>query len=218
MIIESFIGNIFNTNTYLLHERNKRSFICIDPSYGTSTQILQTLKEKKGELVFIINTHAHFDHVAEDMLLKEQTGARILMGKKDNETLKTQNELLEKVIRMLHHSKETDQLKKLEQFDPDRWLVDGDTVAVDDLSFTVMEMPGHSEGSIALYCEKEKLIFTGDTLFAGTHGRTDLPQSDEEKIMESLKKLAQLPADTVVYPGHERTTTIAEEKAWIERL
>jgi glyoxylase-like metal-dependent hydrolase (beta-lactamase superfamily II) len=218
MIVNTFVGNIFSTNTYLVRSRSSREFVCIDPSYGTLSGIMNALIKEGGVLRYIINTHAHFDHIAEDIALKEQTSAHILIGKKDKETLATQNELLTKVALMLRGSEEAGQLKELEHFDPDRWLVDGDIIAVEDLSFTVLETPGHTEGSFALYCEKQKAVFTGDTLFAGTHGRTDLPQSDAKKIISSLKKLAQLPKDTAVYPGHEQATTIEKERIWIDRL
>ena len=82
-----------------------------------------------------------------------------------------------------------------------------------DVEFRVIHTPGHTAGGTCLYCEKEKLLFSGDTLFKGTWGRTDLPTSSREDIMDSIiNKLLVLPDDTIVYPGHGKTTMIKEEK------
>jgi len=95
----------------------------------------------------------------------------------------------------------------------DRLLGDGEIVKVGDLKFTVIHTPGHTKGSISLFCESENVAFTGDTLFAGSIGRTDLPGSSFEEIMYSLReKLMNLPEETVVYPGHGGKTTIGREK------
>ncbi len=95
---------------------------------------------------------------------------------------------------------------------PDSFLKEKDHFDVGDLKFEVIHTPGHTPGGISLYCEKEKVVFTGDTLFAGTWGRTDLPYSSEEEMAKSLKKLLKLPPETKVYPGHGRPTTIGEEQ------
>ena len=82
-----------------------------------------------------------------------------------------------------------------------------------ELEFKVIATPGHTKGGLSLYCEQEKLVFTGDTLFSGTWGRTDLPTGNREEIMDSIiNKLLVLPDDTIVYPGHGKSTMIKEEK------
>lgn len=92
--------------------------------------------------------------------------------------------------------------------------IDGDdTIHLGDLSFLVIHTPGHTKGGTSLYCEKEKCLFSGDTIFRGTWGRTDLPTSSIEDIMNSIvNKLMKLPDDTIVYPGHGKSTMIGEEK------
>jgi len=217
MIIKKFIGKIFNTNTYLVGSKNKKNFVCIDPSYGTQDQIIGYLKQSGGKFKYIINTHGHFDHIAENSVLKKSTGAKTLIADDERETIKSQNWIIDKVLNFLDHPDKM-MIKKIDNFETDIYLKDGDKIEADDLSFTVMATPGHSRGSICLYLVKEGILFSGDTLFAGTYGRVDLPGSDSKKIMESLKKLSRLPPETIVYPGHEKETTIGDEKEWIEKL
>lgn len=95
---------------------------------------------------------------------------------------------------------------------------DGQRVFAGSISFTVIHTPGHSPESLCLYSEKEKVLFSGDTLFAGTWGRTDLPFSSEEDMILSLRKLLALPPDTKVYPGHGRSTTIGKEQGLLKEL
>ncbi len=95
---------------------------------------------------------------------------------------------------------------------PDKGLKENDEIRVGALSFKVLETPGHSPGGISLYLEKEKVIFTGDTLFKETYGRVDLPGSSPEAMVFSLQKLLALPHETKVYPGHGRPTTIGAEQ------
>ena len=96
---------------------------------------------------------------------------------------------------------------------PDIMLKDGDKIKVGSLELEVIHTPGHTPGSISLYCRKEKVVFTGDTLFAGSVGRTDLPGSSYKKLMSSIReKLLALPDETVVYPGHGEKTTIGKER------
>lgn len=95
----------------------------------------------------------------------------------------------------------------------DSRLDDGDKIHVGDIEFRIIHTPGHTKGGICLYCEKEKLLFSGDTLFRGTWGRTDLPTGDFKEIMRSItNKLLILPEDTIIYPGHGKSSMIREEE------
>ena len=99
------------------------------------------------------------------------------------------------------------------ELDADSIVDDGDLIHLGDIEFTVIHTPGHTKGGSSLYCEKEKMLFSGDTLFRGTWGRTDLPTSSLDDIMHSItKKLLVLPDETIVYPGHGKSTRIKDEK------
>jgi len=95
---------------------------------------------------------------------------------------------------------------------PDKDLKEGDVIKIGNSTLSVIETPGHTPGSVCFYDEKNKILISGDTLFRGSVGRTDLPGGDMNKLMNSLKKLMELPDETVVYSGHGPTTTIGEEK------
>ena len=98
-------------------------------------------------------------------------------------------------------------------FEVDSRLDDQDKIHLGDLEFLILLTPGHTKGGISLYCESQRLVFTGDTLFSGSWGRTDLPTGSFEAIMDSInKKLMTLPDETIVYPGHGKTTMIQDEK------
>jgi glyoxylase-like metal-dependent hydrolase (beta-lactamase superfamily II) len=219
MTINNFVGKIFETNTWLVSQKDGFNFICIDPSYGAAEQIIEFLRKSHGKLLYIINTHGHFDHIAENIALKKHTGAKIALCEKELENLKLQNRLMEEAKKIMRQpSQKEDILKKLEDFKVDVYLKDGDVLEMDGIEFKILETPGHTAGSICLYYKKEGLVFTGDTLFEGTYGRLDLPTAKPEKMNDSLRKLAALPPETRVYPGHGNQTTIAEEKKWIDKL
>ena len=99
------------------------------------------------------------------------------------------------------------------ELEADSRIDDGDLIHIGDLEFKVIHTPGHTAGGSSLYCDSEKLLFSGDTLFRGTWGRTDLPTSNFKQIIDSItNKLMKLPDETIVYPGHGKSTKIGEEK------
>ena len=100
----------------------------------------------------------------------------------------------------------------------DKILADGDTVSVGEIELRVMYTPGHTKGSICLICESERVIFSGDTLFCRTYGRTDLPGGNYDEMMLSLHRLNNLLGDYVIYPGHSISTTLDKERVWNRRL
>ena len=129
-------------------------------------------------------------------------GGRILIHRDDSEGLNNTDINLTEIIGM----------GKIE-LEADSRIDDGDLLHLGDLEFKVIHTPGHTAGCSALYCDSEKLLFSGDTLFRGTWGRTDVPTGDFEEIINSItKKLMILPDETIVYPGHGKSTMIREEK------
>jgi glyoxylase-like metal-dependent hydrolase (beta-lactamase superfamily II) len=160
--------------------------LIIDPG-AEIEEILKALGDQKVKAIVL--THGHYDHVTEAFKLKPKLKAPVMVHEKD-ET-------------MMAYST---------QVRADKLLKDGDQL----LGFKVIHTPGHSSGSICLYSEKEKILFSGDTLFAGDYGRCDLPGSSQREMENSLKRLLALPPETKVYPGHGQPTTIGDEKNLIE--
>jgi len=147
-------------------------------------------------------THAHIDHVGGAMKLRAATGAPILLNQNDYDLLKILDEQANWVGMPSPGKVEIDQS-----------IGQADTITAGTLKLTVVHTPGHTEGSICLYFPSEKKLIAGDTLFAGSIGRTDLPGGSMRKILNSLhEKLMALPDDTIVVPGHGPLTTIGEER------
>ncbi len=147
-------------------------------------------------------THAHIDHVGGAMKLRAATGAPILLNQNDYELLK-----------MLDVQANWIGVESPGKVEIDQSLGQSDTVRAGSLTASVLHTPGHTEGSICLYFPTEKKLIAGDTLFAGSIGRTDLPGGSYRKIIHSLhEKVLALPDDTIVVPGHGQLTTIGEER------
>jgi hydroxyacylglutathione hydrolase len=201
MILKTLVIGPFASNCYIVgSELSKRGMI-IDPG-AEAKQILRTVNDLGLAITLIIITHAHIDHIGALVPVEEATGAKFAV----HEAEATAG--LGMFSRMLSSMTggSFNQPPK-----PDRLLKDGDTVEIDDLSFTVLHTPGHSPGGISLY--GHGILFSGDTLFNYGIGRTDFPGGSYEQIMDSIKnKLMILPDETVVYPGHGPATTIGEEK------
>jgi glyoxylase-like metal-dependent hydrolase (beta-lactamase superfamily II) len=164
--------------------------------------------ERRGlRIVALVNTHGHFDHIADNRALLDAAGA-------------PPPDLLAHPLeasRLAHPQALFPLPFAIPPTIPDRLVGEGDTVRVGRWTFTVLHTPGHSEGSICLFEPDAGLLFSGDTLFAGTHGRTDFPGGDAAGMNASLARLAALPASTRVLPGHGPATTIERERAWIRR-
>lgn len=153
-------------------------------------------------LKYIYLTHCHGDHFGGILELKEKKGGKVLIHRDDAEGLYNIGISLTYYIGMEDITLEADSR-----------VDEGDLIHIGNIEFKVIHTPGHTKGGTCLYCEKEKLLFSGDTLFRGTWGRTDLPTSNFADIINSItNKLAILPDDTIVYPGHGRTTRIKEEE------
>lgn len=189
------------TNCYIVQDENTKETMVIDPG-GEPEKIIEMLDILQANLKYIYLTHCHGDHFGALKKLYEAKGGTILIHRNDAEGLYNKNISLTDYIGM-------DEIKLEEASRVD----DGDKIHVGDLEFTVIHTPGHTAGGSSLYCKKEELLFSGDTLFRGTWGRTDLPTSSFQDIINSITtKLLVLPGDTIVYPGHGKSTIIEEEK------
>jgi len=188
-------------NCSIIGDEETHEAMVIDPGDQVD-EIVDILRRQKLKLTQIVVTHAHIDHVGGAKKLKAATGAPILMNQDDYALLK----LLDMQATWVGmQSPGTVQV--------DEAISNGRILKVGDISASVIHTPGHTEGSTCLYFPKEKTLIAGDTLFAGSIGRTDLPGGSFEKIMDSLhSRVMALPDETQVIPGHGPTTTIGAER------
>ncbi len=199
MIIKMLMVGPVMTNCYVVGCEDTKKGIVIDPGDDTEI-ILHTVEENGLSIEYIINTHGHFDHVGGNSHIKEVTGADILIHKIDAPWLS-----------QVKASACVWGLQMDNSPPADRFLKDGDTVSVGNLNFKVLHTPGHSEGGISLLTDGN--VFVGDTLFAGSVGRTDFPGGDFNILKDSIhRKLFTLDDATKVWPGHNHETTIGQEK------
>lgn len=189
------------TNCYIVQDEVTKETMVIDPA-GDVEKIVEMLDILQAKLKYIYLTHCHGDHIGGVLGLKEKKGGQIVAQRQAAENLRNPEINLTTYIGMETLSIETDAR-----------VDDNDLIHVGELEFKVIHTPGHTSGCSCLYCEKEKLLFSGDTLFRGTWGRTDVPTGDFDTIIKSItKKLMILPDETIVYPGHGKSTMIREEK------
>ena len=198
--IKKFVAGPIETNTYVIYDDKKKGVV-IDPGFP-SQELLYFIKNRKLKIEYILLTHGHFDHVCFVSDLQEVTGAQIAMSEKDLEMMERSHTWVGQSMGY-----------ELKYFTPDILLEDKDNLKIGDIILKVIATPGHSSGGLCFYLENEMFLFSGDTIFAGAVGRTDLPFSSEEEICKSIKvKLFILPNEVKVLPGHGRETTIGKEK------
>lgn len=188
---------------YILICEQSRQAVVIDPG-GGEVSIVEYIRENNLQLAYIINTHAHPDHTCGNAAIKKATGAAIVMHEADDALLK-EREAADYFKRMGFPSSPP----------ADKFVKDGDKLHFGAHTLRIIHTPGHSPGGICLYCEGN--LFTGDSLFVGAAGRVDLPGGDFNTLITSLgEKIASLPPETVIWPGHHYgstpSSTISREK------
>ncbi len=197
--IDTWIGD--PTNCYIIFDEKTSETMVIDPA-GDVDRIEEMINILNGKLKYIYITHCHGDHIGGVNELKKRLGGKILIHRYDADGLNNEEINLTGYIGM----------DKIE-LEADSRIDHDDLIHLGDLEFKVIHTPGHTIGGTSLYCKNENMLFSGDTLFRGTWGRTDLPTSSIDDIMDSItNKLLILPDDTIVYPGHGKATMIKEEK------
>ncbi len=199
MIVKKLEVGPIMANCYILGCEKTKEAVIIDPG-DDSDRILMALADKNLKVKYIINTHGHFDHVGANKKMKEVTKASIMIHVED-----------EPMLAQLDSAAASFGLSAENSPGADKHLEDGDEISFGEITLKVIHTPGHSRGGVCLYTKG--YLFVGDTLFAGSIGRTDLPGGDYNTLISNIKKkLFVLPGETVVYTGHGPETTLAREK------
>ncbi len=203
MLIQAFPSGPLTTNAYVAACSETREAAIIDPAPSSSKAIQAFLASQQLKCRKILLTHSHWDHIADVKDLKEVFNVSIYIHPLDAPNLRQPG---------------SDGLPcwlTIAGVEPDVLLADGMQIPLGGLTFQVLHTPGHSPGGVCFYNSQQKVLFSGDTLFEGTMGSLSLPTSQPELMWPSLDKLAQLPFDTTVYPGHGLPTTIGAESRWL---
>lgn len=199
MIIKKYVVGDMGNNNYLLIDGNDA--VLIDCT-GDIPELESFVKENGAELKAILLTHAHFDHIAGAKKLQEKAGCKVYLHKDDKEILEGTNEFMAMVG-----------LPEIEIPSIDVYMNDGDKIKVGEVELNVIHLPGHTPGGVGFVFENK--VFSGDTLFLNSVGRTDLPGGDFETLRASIQnKLFTLDANTIVYTGHGAETSIDYEKKY----
>jgi glyoxylase-like metal-dependent hydrolase (beta-lactamase superfamily II) len=190
----------YDNGMYLLAD-DSGDAIVIDPSRG-QREAMTTIKEHGLKLIEILNTHGHSDHVFDNAKVQEETRARIAIHAAD-------------AYRLDPATRPTEVLNAPKSV-ADDLIEDGPLTYVRDVELAALHTPGHTEGSTCFYLPREGVLFSGDLLFAGNVGRIDLPGGDAKQMEASLARVAALPPETRVFPGHGPATTIGAELRWLK--
>jgi len=189
----------YDNGMYLLVDDRKEGLL-IDPSMGERTA-LDATKQQGIRVVEILNTHGHGDHIAGNAAVKEATRARLAIHRLDEYRLDAKRRPPSQIV--------------VPPATADDLIDEGPLRYLADIELHAMHTPGHTEGSTCFYLPSEKALFSGDVLFAGNVGRVDMPGGDAAVMERSLARVAELPPDTRVYPGHGAQTTIGAELRWL---
>lgn len=200
--IEWMVLGMVSTNTYLVKNQDTGELLIIDPA-DAAGRIQEKIGQMEGRPAAILLTHGHFDHMLAADALRSAYDIPVYACIQEKDLLKNAWYNLSASWASPH------------VMEADRYLADGETFREAGFEIRLLHTPGHTEGSCCYYLPEEAVLFSGDTLFAGSVGRTDFPTSSGADMRESLQRLlSELPADTRVCPGHGEETTIAYEKRY----
>jgi glyoxylase-like metal-dependent hydrolase (beta-lactamase superfamily II) len=200
MFLKTIMAGPLGVNCYLIGCEKTKAGAVIDPG-DDAPIILNVIKQNKLDIKYILLTHGHVDHLAHLTRVKDELNAQFLMHQEDVFLLKG---LFAQALMFGLPNPGTPK--------PDRFISDGEEIALGELRIKVLHTPGHSPGSITFHVEDK--LFVGDLIFAGSIGRTDLPKGDFQTLIRSVEtKIFTLPEETIIYPGHGPETTVGQEKA-----
>jgi len=193
----------WQTNAYLVWDGRSTDALVLDPGMGAADPLVERANANGLRIHLIANSHGHIDHIFDDAPLMLASSAPLAIHPDDAYRLDGRNTYGFEV----------------EPVTASRELREGEQVRIGDLVFDVLHAPGHTEGSVCLYEERAGLMLSGDVLFAGSYGRTDLPGGNDEQMVASLARLAgEVPGHVRVLPGHGPETTVARELPWLRRI
>lgn len=184
-------------NCYILYNPDKREGLIIDPG-AEGSHLIKFIKQEKISINYIVNTHGHPDHIGANRKIKEHTNAPILIHQYDAPMLAKSGSVLSLIFPVESSSPPAD-----------TFIKDGDLIECAGMKLKVLHTPGHTPGGISLLINDS--IFTGDTLFSGSIGRSDLPGGSPEVLLNSIKKILSLNENLIIYPGHGPSTTVRQE-------
>ncbi|MBI2743023.1 MAG: MBL fold metallo-hydrolase [Chlamydiales bacterium] len=203
MILQIFSAGPLDTNTLLIGCSETHKGAVIDVPFASAHTLVKRARELSLTVEKILLTHSHWDHIGEVALLKSELKAPVYIHEEDRGNLEKPG------------SDQLPMMFPMQGVVPDGLLTDGQVIMVGKLEIHVIHTPGHTPGSVCFYLPKEAVLISGDTLFRGSIGNLSFPTSSAKRMWPSLKKLAALPLETRVYPGHGESTTIRAE-SWLE--
>ena len=202
-LLQRVVGPIA-TNLYVLGDEPSGEAIAIDTATPCVEWLTATLAERGWRLKLIVSTHRHWDHIGDNAAVVAATGAQIAAHVADRHGLE--------------QPATSSAPFPIPPSVPAIDLAEGSKIRFGEITLDVLHTPGHTEGSVCLTADSERLLFTGDTLFARGWGRTDLTGGSEEEMIDSLSRLSALADDLRVLPGHGNQTTLAAEKPWLSAI
>jgi len=202
MQIETFERGPAQTNAYLVADEDAGEAWVIDAPPDSATDVLAAAQAHGWRVVALLNTHGHWDHIADNDAVRTATGVPLSIHPADEPMIREPRRL------GFAHTDITPTTA-------DSYLNEGDTLRLGRYTFTIWHTPGHSPGGVVLYEPTTGTLIGGDTLFPNGHGRIDIPGASAEAMQSSLDRLATLPPETTVYPGHGLPTTIGAELHWM---
>jgi glyoxylase-like metal-dependent hydrolase (beta-lactamase superfamily II) len=202
MILQVFSSGPADTNTYLIGCTETRRAVVIDVPFDSAEWLIDKAHKLNLSIEKILLTHSHWDHIAEVALLKERLAIPVYIHQDDVGNLEKPG------------SDGLPLFFPVTGVAPDAFLEEGQKINVGSLTLQVIHTPGHTPGGVCFYFPDEKILISGDTLFRGTIGNLSFPTARPHLMWDSLKRLAALPHNTIVYPGHGEATTIGREQ-WI---